>query len=75
MINAYINATTGNKGILTTEHIGKLLILNFGWDHDYCDVDILADHLAKITERVAKLEAEFNGEKEETECTAQNVEN
>ena len=74
LINAYINATTGNEGILTTEHIGKLLILNFGWDHDYCDVDILADHLAKITERVTKLEAEFNGEKEETECTAQNAE-
>ena len=65
LINAYIKTTTGDNGTLTTEHIGKLLILNFGWDHDYCEVNVLADHLAKITERVAKLEAEMNDEKEE----------
>lgn len=75
LINAYIKATTYSEGILTTEHIGKLLILNFGYDHEYCDVDVLAEHFVKLTERIAKLEAEFNGEKEETECTAQNVEN
>ena len=75
LINAYVKATTGDKGTLTTEHIGKLLILNFGYDHDYCDVDIFAEHLAKITERCAKLEAEFNDEEEEAKCAAQNVEN
>lgn len=78
LINAYIHAYTyGNATAtaLTTEHIGKVVILNFGYDHDWCDVDILADHFAKLAERIAKLEAEFNGEKEETECTAQNVEN
>lgn len=75
LINAYIKATTSDNGKLTTEHIGKLLILNFGYDHDYCDVDILADHIAKLTEHFAKLVAKFNDEKEETECTAQNVEN
>ena len=68
LINAYIKATTGDNGALTTNHIGKLLILNFGYDRDYCDVDILAEHLAKITERFAKLEAEMNGEKEEEKC-------
>jgi hypothetical protein len=68
LINAYIKATTGNDGTLTTKHIGKLLILNFGYDHDYCDVDVLTEHLAKITEKIAKLEAEMNGEKEETQC-------
>lgn len=67
-INAYINGTTSVEGKLTTQHIGKLLILNFGYDHDWCDVYVLADHFAKITEKVAKLEAEMNGEKEETEC-------
>lgn len=75
LINAYVKATTGDNGKLTTDHIGKLLLINFGYEHDWCDVDILEDVVAKITERVAKLEAEFNGEKEETECTAQNVEN
>ena len=74
LINAYIKATTCNDGILTTEHIGKLLILDFGYDHDYCDVWDLSEHITKITERIANLEAEMNGEKEETECTAQNVE-
>lgn len=75
LINAYIKATTGSNTTLTTEHIGKVCILNFGYDHDWCDVDILADHFSKVTERIAKLEAEMNGEKEETECTAQNATN
>lgn len=68
LINAYIKATTYNEGTLTTKHIGELLILNFGYDHDYCDVYVLADHFAKIKEQIAKLEAEMNGEKEETKC-------
>ena len=68
LINAYINGTTSVEGRLTTSHIGKLLILNFGYDHEWCDVYVLTDHIAKITERVAKLEAEMNGAKEETEC-------
>lgn len=68
LINAYIKATTGNDGILTTNHIGTLLILDFSYDHDYCDVWDLKEQFEKITERIAKLEAEFDGEKEETEC-------
>ncbi len=39
--------------------------MNFGYDHDYCDVYLLKEHLATIAERIAKLEAEMNGEKEE----------
>lgn len=65
LINAYIKATTGENGSLTTNYIGKLLILNFGYDHDFCDVDVLEEQLAKVTDRIAKLEAEMNGEKEE----------
>ena len=68
LINAYIKATTGSNTTLTTEHIGKVCILNFGYDHDWCDVDILADHLAKVTEQIVQLEAEMNGEKEELKC-------
>lgn len=64
-INAYIEGTTSVKGTLTTAHIDKMILLNFGYDHDWCDVTILADNLTKIAERIAKLEAEMNGEKEE----------
>ena len=66
LINAYISASTyDNRVTLTTNHIGKLVFLNFGYDHDYCSEHILADNLAKITECIAKVEAEFNEEKEE----------
>lgn len=75
LINAYIKATTYEDGQLTTNHIGTLLMLDFGYDHDYCSIYDLSEHVAKITNEVAKLEAEMNGKGEETECTAQNVEN
>ena len=66
LINAYISASTyDNRVALTTNHIGKLVLLNFGYDHDYCSEYILADNLAKITECIAKVEAELNEEKEE----------
>ncbi len=75
LINAYIKATTGNDGGLTTEHIGKLLMLDFGYDHDYCDIWELSKRVEAITSNIAKLEAEMNGKKEETECAAQNATN
>ena len=59
LMNAYIKAETGEDGGLTTEHIDKLIILNFGCDRYGCDVDILSEHLAKVTERIANLEKEF----------------
>jgi hypothetical protein len=74
-INAYIKATTYSEGRLTTEHIGQLIMLDFGYDHDYCDIWELLERIEAITSNIAKLEAEMNGEKEEIECTAQNVEN
>lgn len=75
LINAYIKATTYDEGKLTTAHIGKLLMLDFGYDHDYCYIHDFVEHLAKITEQISNLEAEMNGEKEKTECTAQNATN
>lgn len=77
LINAYIKSSTYDDFAvtLTTEHIGKLVVLNFGYDHDWCGRYILTDLVANITKKIAKLEAEMNGTKEETECTAQNVEN
>ena len=67
LINAYIKGTTSDDCTLTTEHIGKLILLNFGYDHDWCCAHILADNLAKVTDRIAKMEDEFNGEKEKAE--------
>ena len=65
LINAYIKATTSNDGRLTTEHIGKLLMLDFGYDHDYCDIWELSKRIEAITSNIAKLEAEMNSTKEE----------
>ena len=56
LINAYIASSTSDKTTLTTEHIGKLIALNFGYDHDYCDVDILSDHIKEVSDYVSKLE-------------------
>ena len=59
LINAYIKSSTSNESRLTTDHIGKLVLLNFGYDHDWCDVYILADLINGITDRVAKAETEM----------------
>ena len=66
-INAYIKGTAYDDCTLTTEHIGKLVLLNFGYDHEWCCIHVLADNLAKVTERIAKMEAELSGEKEKAE--------
>lgn len=78
LINAYIKSSTYDDFAvtLTTEHIGKLVAINFGYDHDWCGRYILADIVNNITKKISELDAEMHkGEKEETECTAQNVEN
>ena len=59
LINAYIRSSTCCEGVLTTEHIGKLIALNFGYDHDYCDVYILDKHIKKIYDYVAEIEKEY----------------
>lgn len=68
LINAYIKATTGSAGRLTTENIGQLIMLDFGYDHDYCDIWDLSERIDAITRNINRLEAKMNGEKEEDEC-------
>lgn len=64
LINAYITTSTCHNEIrLTTNHIGKMIALDFGYDHDYCDVYILEEHIKKISEYVAKLESEMEESK------------
>ena len=61
LINAYIQSSTGdNSSILTTGDIGHLVALNFGYDHDYCNVYVLEDNLKNITNYMTKLENELN---------------
>lgn len=65
LINAYIKATTGDNGRLTMRHIGQLIILDFGYDHDYCDIWVLSERIDAIIGNIDKLKAEMNDEKEE----------
>lgn len=61
LINAYIQSSTyDNCAILTTNHIGKLIAVNFGYDHDYCDIYILEEHVNEIAKYVSELAEKFN---------------
>lgn len=56
LINAYIKSSTCCNGTLTAGHIGKLVALNFGYDHDYCDVYTLEDHIKHVADYISELE-------------------
>jgi hypothetical protein len=60
LINAYIQSSTCDNGaMLTTNHIGELVALNFGYDHDYCDVYALSDHMKSVADYIAEKEKEM----------------
>ena len=65
LINAYIKATTNDDGRLTMEHIGQLIVLDFGYDYDYCDIWVLSEHIDAIIRNADKLKTEMSDEKEE----------
>lgn len=65
LINAYIKATTGSDDRLTIEHIGQLIVLDFGYDYDCCDIYVLSEHIDAIIRNADKLKAEMSDEKEE----------
>ena len=61
LINAYVQDVTHNNcHKLTTNHIGKMVALNFGYDRDYCDMYMLSDHIKDITNYISKLENEIH---------------
>lgn len=61
LINAYLASSTGDTmPRLTTEHIGKLVAFNFGYDHDYCDIYILEDHIKQISQYISTLEEKID---------------
>lgn len=50
IINAYVNGTTCNydDAILDMTAINKVVALNFGYDHDYCDAFVMDNFLERI---------------------------
>lgn len=75
LINAYIKSSTYDdfSATLTTEYIGKLVALDFGYDHEWCSIYTFESIINGITKKMSELETEMH--KEETKCTAKNVEN
>ena len=55
LINAYIKSSTGDDGLLTINHLGKLICLNFGYDHDCCDIYVIEDNIKRIENKVVEL--------------------
>ena len=61
LINAYMASVTYNNcPTLTTDYINQLIILNFGYDQDYCDVYKVENHLSRITEYINNKENELS---------------
>lgn len=61
VINSYIKIKTHELNItwLDASDIGKTLILNFGYDYDYCDVYVLEDRVNAIQKAVNEVIEEF----------------
>lgn len=55
LINAYIDCRTNKNGAnISTTVMGKAILLNFGYDFDWCDIYVLEDHLASLTKTINK---------------------
>lgn len=68
LINAYIQSSTDVVSpVLIADHIGKTIALDFGYDHYYCDVIILSDHIKEISDYIAKLENNMEEQDNDTE--------
>lgn len=60
LLNAYIQDTCSNSLLLTTNHIGKSVVLNFGSCGDICDTYILEDHVDRIVNYAEKLKTKLS---------------
>ena len=57
VINAYTEATCcGCKANLTQEDIGKLIAMNFGYDHDWCGIYKVDEYLNSIKNQYERYE-------------------
>lgn len=59
VLNAYISHKTDYTTPLDAQCIGKVVILNFGYDFDYCDVFIYEEQIALAKEKLANLTKRF----------------
>lgn len=48
VINAYIECVTHQTALLTAQRVGRPLVLNFGYDRDWCDVYEIPELVANI---------------------------
>ena len=62
VMNAYAKACCNSEMNLTQDDIGKTIILDFGYDNDWCSPTRVEDHLATIKKTFDKFEAELRGE-------------
>lgn len=64
LINAYVaNAVREpDWSKITTEDIGRLLLLNFGYSREWGDVYRLDEHFKRLNNSFAKVQEEFNTE-------------
>ena len=65
-LNAYIRNSTGcNTDILNINHIGKMVVLNFGFDHDYCTCYIVEELIKEISNYASEVETNLDKEIQE----------
>lgn len=62
ILEAYIKNQIREKIDLTHEYIGKEIVVNFGYDCDYVEVDILDDKLNNIQKFYQSVKEQFAGE-------------
>lgn len=76
LINAYIESSVYDGfgiTLLTAEHIGKLVAINFGYDHDWCGIYTFESIINGITKKMSELSAEMHkSAKEELKCQESN---
>ena len=66
LLNAYIRSSTGyNTDILNINHIGKMIVLNFGYDHDYCSYYIVEEIIKEISNYASEVETILDKEIQE----------
>lgn len=49
-INAFVYMHTHQDAIMSAENIGKVMVLNFGYDYDWCDVYEMENRLAFLNQ-------------------------
>lgn len=66
LLNAYIRSSIGyDTDTLNINHIGKMIALNFGYNHDYCSCYIVEELIKKISNYASEVETRLDKEIQE----------